>query len=266
MRASWPRRGSERVRGARRIPPAFSYGLASILSGFLLWEAGARYLDNQFFLAPPSAVFRVLVELFRGPIYPHLWVSFTEFALGLGLGAFVGIGLGILMALDARVRYVLDPWVAALYAMPSVALAPLFLLWLGVGVWSKVAVVFLVTSIPILVNSAVGIRGADARLLEAARAFGASNWQEVWFVRLPWAVPTIIAGLRLGVGRGLVGIVIGELFGARAGIGFLIFDASQRFDSATLLATVFILAAVGVLSVYGLEALERRVGGWSGQG
>jgi NitT/TauT family transport system permease protein len=244
--------------------PAVIYGVGSVLFGLLAWEIGARILNNQFFLAPPSAVFRVLVHLFMGPVYPHLWISFVEFAIGLSLGAACGIGLGIIMALNARIRFSLDPWVAAFYSMPSVALAPLFILWFGVGIWSKVAVVFLVTSIPILVNTFVGIRGTDARLLEAVRAFGANNWQEVRIVRLPWALPALVAGLRLAVGRGLVGIVVGELFGARAGIGFLIFDASQRFDSAGLLAAVLILAVVGILSVYGLEALEHRIGGWKG--
>jgi ABC-type nitrate/sulfonate/bicarbonate transport system permease component len=246
--------------------PALGYGLLSVAIGLGLWEIGAWLLHNPFFLAPPSAVFWVLVKLFEGPVYPHLWVSFVEFIVGLALGAVVGIGLGIVMALNDRVRFALDPWIASLYAMPSVALAPLLILWFGIGLWSKVAVVFLVTSIPILVNTLVGIKGADSRLLEAVRAFGANSWQEVWFVRLPWAVPSLVAGLRLAVGRGLVGIVVGELFGARAGIGFLIFDASQRFDSAALLAAVFILSAVGVASVYSLEALERRVGGWKGIG
>jgi NitT/TauT family transport system permease protein len=246
--------------------PALGFGLISVIAGLALWELGARVLNNSFFLAPASSVFKVLVTLFSGPVYPHLWVSFVEFAIGIALGAFVGITLGILMALSNRARYLLDPWVAALYAMPSVALAPLLILWFGVGLWSKVVVVFLVTSIPILVNTYVGIKGADQRLLEAARSFGANAWQEVLFVRLPWSVPSLVAGLRLAVGRGLVGIVVGELFGARAGIGFLIFDASQRFDSAALLAAVVILSAVGVASVYSLDALERRVGGWKGVG
>jgi NitT/TauT family transport system permease protein len=240
-------------------------GLGSVLTGLLIWEIFARFiLKNPFFLAPPSEVIRVLIALFAGPIYPHLAISSLEFIIGIGLGAFVGVALGVSMALSASVRHVLDPWISALYSMPTVALAPLFILWFGIGIWSKVAVVFLVTFVPILVNTSVGIKGADTRLIEATRAFGGTLYHEVLFVRLPWAIPSIIAGLRLAVGRGLVGIVVGELFGAREGIGFLIFDASQRFDSATLLATVIVLSIVGVISVYALEALERRVGGWQG--
>jgi NitT/TauT family transport system permease protein len=243
-----------------------TFGVLSVLTGLLIWEVFARFiLKNPFFLAPPSEVIRVLISLFAGPIYPHLAISSLEFIIGMGLGAVVGIALGVIMALSANARYVLDPWISALYSMPTVALAPLFILWFGIGIWSKVAVVFLVTFVPILVNTSVGIKGADMRLIEATRAFGGSLYHEVRYVRLPWAVPSIIAGLRLAVGRGLVGIVVGELFGAREGIGFLIFDASQRFDSATLLATVIVLSIVGVISVYALEALERRVGGWQGQ-
>ncbi len=238
----------------------------SLLTGLLIWEIFARFiLKNPFFLAPPSEVVLVLISLFAGPIYPHLAISSLEFIIGMALGAFVGVSLGVAMALSANVRYVLDPWISALYSMPTVALAPLFILWFGIGIWSKVAVVFLVTFVPILVNTSVGIKGADTRLIEATRAFGGTLYHELRYVRLPWAVPSIIAGLRLAVGRGLVGIVVGELFGAREGIGFLIFDASQRFDSATLLATVIVLSVVGVISVYALEALERRVGGWQGK-
>lgn len=240
-------------------------GVGSVLAGLVLWEIFARYiLANPFFLAPPSDVIRVLFALFAGPIYPHLAISSLEFIIGLAFGATIGIGLGVAMALSSNVRFTLDPWISALYSMPTVALAPLFILWFGIGIWSKVAVVFLVTFVPILVNTSVGIKGADTRLIEATRAFGGSLYHEVIYVRLPWAVPSVIAGLRLAVGRGLVGIVVGELFGAREGIGFLIFDASQRFDSATLLATVIVLSVVGVMSVYALEALERRVGGWQG--
>src|SRR5580698_6982010 len=102
--------------------------------------------------------------------------------------------------------------------MPSVALAPLFILWFGIGIWSKVAVVFLSSVIPILVNTSSGMSNADFRLVEAARAFGAGWWKETWIVRFPWALPAVVSGLRLAVGRGLVGIVVGELFGSRAGI------------------------------------------------
>jgi NitT/TauT family transport system permease protein len=244
--------------------PALYYGAQSLAAGFLIWEIGARILNNSFFLAPPSAVFLDLIDLFLGPVYPHLWISSVEFLLGLSLGTVCGVGLGVMMALSAKGRHLIDPWVNLLNSMPSVALAPLFILWFGIGIWSKVAVVFLAAVIPILVNTTSGILSADLRLVEAARAFGASSWQEAWIVRLPWALPSVVSGLRLAVGRGLVGIVVGELFGARAGIGFLIYDATNRFDSAGLLAAVAILSIAGIASTYGLDVLQKRLGGWKG--
>jgi NitT/TauT family transport system permease protein len=262
--------------GPLRLPaPAWNratVGVASILVGLLLWEGIARqFMTQRFLFAPPSLVLETLGQLFLGQqspagnsIYWHIYVSMSEFFLGFALAAVVGIGLGVLVALCRPVDWALDPWIAALYATPTVALAPLFIMWFGVDLGSKVAVVFLVASIPILINTQMGIHTADPRLVEAVRSFGANRLQQIRIVLLPAALPAVVAGMRMAVGRGLVAIVVGELFGARAGLGFLIYESNNRFDTATLFAVVMILAVLGVLFVRLLDWLQARAMPWRG--
>lgn len=238
--------------------------ILSVVAVMVLWELVGRFvLTSKLFFAPISAVLGSFVELWgTGEIQRHMQVSFLEFAIGFVLAAVVGVVLGIVMATNERVRDYLDPWVSGLYSTPTVALAPLFVLWFGIDLWSKVAVVFLVAVFPVLINTATGIQATDPRLIEAARSFSANRLQIFTKVLLPSAVPFIIAGLRLGVGRGIVGVVVGELFGARAGLGFLILTTQQVFDMPALFLGVLLLAASGVLSVELLKILERRIAPW----
>ena len=149
-----------------------------------------------------------------------------------------------------------------LYATPILALGPLFILWFGIGIVSKIAVIFLVAMFPIMVNSYVGLTTTETTLIEVARSLGANGPQIYVKVRLPSAVPYIVAGLRLGTARALVGVVVAEMFGARAGLGYLILAAAQRFDTAALFVGVFILAIAGVVSVEFLKWLEVRLAPW----
>src|SRR6185503_6057769 len=153
---------------------------------------------------------------------------------GFAVAAVFGISLGIAIASSDAVRDFVDPWVSAVYATPTVALAPMFIFIFGIDAPSKMAVVFLLAVFPIVINTATGIRSTDQIYIEAARSFSASRAQIFAKVLIPSALPFIVAGLRLGIGRGLVGVVVGELFGARAGLGFLILTSSQTFDTAGL--------------------------------
>jgi NitT/TauT family transport system permease protein len=166
------------------------------------------------------------------------------------------------MAASKTARGFFDPWVSMLYATPILALGPLFILWLGIGVVSKIAVIFLVAVFPILINTLVGLTTTDRILLDVARSLGASPQQIYMKVRMPAALPYIIAGLRLSVARALVGVVVAELFGARAGLGFLILMSSQSFDTAAMFVGVIVLAVAGVASVAALKWVEKRMAPW----
>jgi ABC-type nitrate/sulfonate/bicarbonate transport system permease component len=250
----------------RRVSSAALRWTASFLVAAALWEICARSIDNTLFLAPLTSVATRAVELWQaGELQTHIWVSFLEFGGGFLLSVIGGILFGVLMAGSISVRGLFDPWVSMLYATPVIALGPLFILWLGIGIASKIAIVFLTAVFPILINTVTGLTTTDRNLLDVARSLGASPAQMYWKVRLPAALPFIIAGLRLGVARALVGVVVAELFGARAGLGFLILSSAQSFDTAGLFVGVIILAIAGVVSVEALKWMEMRLAPWRQQ-
>lgn len=246
------------------IKPSTLRAIASIVSVVVLWEVVARLVvKNPLFFAPLTAVFDRTLELWRThELQIHMWTSFQEFLLGFLLASSVGILFGVLMASSVTMRDFFDPWVSMLYSTPIIALGPLFILWFGIGISSKIAVIFVVVVFPVLINTFAGLANTEPNLIEVARSFGSSPSQIFTKVRFPAALPFIIVGLRLGVARGLVGVVVAELFGAKDGLGWLIMISAQTFDTAGLFAGVFILAASGVITVEILKWMERRLAPW----
>jgi NitT/TauT family transport system permease protein len=239
----------------------------SIVAVMVAWEIGARLIGNPILVVPLTEVWDAFVGLLEsGELAKHTWVSAEELAIGFGLAALAGIILGVLTALNSLVRDLTDPWLTALYSTPTVALTPLLIIIFGIDIWSKVAIVFLVAIFPIWINTSAGIQSADRHLVEVARSFAASPMQILVKVLLPAALPFIVAGLRLGIGRGIVGVVVGELFAARAGLGFLIVTSSQIFATAELYVGIIILALTGVVSVEALRWVERRLTPWRQEG
>ena len=236
----------------------------TIAAMFVLWELIGRYLlTSKLVFAPFSLVVSRFLELWAtGEIQRHMLVSFTELAAGFAIAGVVGIAIGSLIAISKTVAEHVDPLVDAFYATPLIALSPILILAMGIEMASKVAVVFLLAVFPILVNTTAGIRSTDESLIEAARSFGATTPEIFRMVLLPAALPFIIAGLRLGIGRGIVAIFVGELFGAREGVGFLISISAQVFDIPGLFVGVVILAIAGVLSVKVLTLAEVKIAPW----
>jgi len=229
----------------------------------ILWEVAGQSGQFKLFMAPLSAIWASFWNMaLSGQLWKHVQMSGIEFLWGFFLAAAVGIILGILIATNDVARDFLDPWISALYSTPTVALAPLFIVIFGIDAPSKIAVVFLLAVFPVVINTATGIRSTDRVFIEAARSFSASRLQIFTKVLIPSALPFIVAGLRLAIGRGLVGVVVGELFGARAGLGFLVLTASQLYDTAGVWVGVFILAGTGILSVVILQKVERRMAPW----
>lgn len=238
--------------------------LVSLVVLLVAWELLGRYvLTNQLFFAPLSKVAVAFVDLWAsGELETHIWVSFSELVYGVVLAIVVGIAFGVVSGISQRVRDYTEVYVTALYATPLVAVAPLLILWLGIGVLSKAAVVFLTAVFPILINTASGVRAAEASLIEVAQSFAATRWQIITKVLIPSAVPFMLTGIRLAIGRGIVGVVVGELFGARAGLGYLIFTAGQTFDVPTLFVGVITLAVAGVSLTFLAQLVEKRALRW----
>jgi NitT/TauT family transport system permease protein len=237
----------------------------SVVGGLLLWEVISRYvIANALFLAAPSEIVVAIYHLaVTGQLWHHIGVSAAEFALGYVIASVLGIALGLAMASSAAMKQALQPWVSGLYATPTIALAPLFILWFGIGIWSKVIVVISLVLFPVTINTEAGLRTTSERLVEMLRSFGATRRQIFLKVSLPSALPFILAGLKLGIGRGLIGVVVAELFGSRAGLGRLISQSADAFNMPELFAGVVILAVAGIVLTAGFGWLETRLVPWT---
>jgi NitT/TauT family transport system permease protein len=257
--------GAAQPQGHRRLPRFYFAGLLSVLGGLLLWEMVSRFLvANTLFLAAPSQIFTAIVALARsGELWRHMSISAIEFALGYVIASGLGVIIGFAMAESPTAKRALQPWISGLYATPTIALAPLFILWLGIGIWSKVLVVIFLVLFPVTINTEAGLRTTSERLIEMLRSFGATPRQIFFKVSLPSAVPFILAGLKLGIGRGLIGVVVAELFGSRAGLGRLIAQSADAFNMPELFAGVAVLAAAGIVLTAGFGWIENRLVPWT---
>ena len=236
----------------------------SVLVFMAAWELTGRFvLTDPLFFAPLSAVFKAGFTLWQsGELQKDIIASFSAVAYGMILAIIFGIIIGVLSGASGTFREYTDSFFTGLYATPLVAVAPILILWFGIGIESKIAVVFLMAIFPILISTAAGIANADATFIEVARSFGANRLQIIRKVMIPAAVPFVITGIRLAIGRAIVGVVVGKLFGARAGLGFLIFTSGQTFDVPALFLGVLLLALAGVALTSAMKWVERRVAGW----
>jgi len=239
-------------------------GLAAFLA---VWEWAGTSLENgRLFFSSPSMIVATFVGMMStGEIWNDIWVSFQEFAIGYVASIVLAIPLGIAMGWYRRLNALLDPLVSAFYATPRVALVPLIIIWFGIGIYSKVAVVFLGAFFQILITTIAGVRNLDESLIKAARSFGASDRQIFLTVALPGSVPFILTGLKLAVGRALIGVVVGEMVAAEAGVGYMMTKAGATFDTSAVMVGVLIIALFGVVSMEALERLERRFQAWRPQ-
>lgn len=240
-------------------------GISSVTLFLIAWElvGGVFQWVNPMFMSAPSLIYNAAVQLFAsGEIWNDLRVSGLEFFWGYVLSVVVGIPFGIAIGWYKKMAYVFDPFVNALYSTPRVALLPLIIIWLGIGIISKVGIIFLGAVFPIMINARDGVKTTPFNLLTAARSFGATEWQIFKSVVLPSTVPFLISGLRLGVGRALIGVMVGELYAATAGIGFMITVAGATFQTDKVFVGVLVFAVSGMVSMDLLSRLEKRFDKW----
>jgi ABC-type nitrate/sulfonate/bicarbonate transport system permease component len=232
-----------------------------VLAFLILWQfVTSTGIIDKIFLASPWAIASVAYEMFfvTGEIYPHILVSLKEATLGFAFAIVVGVALGLAMGRFEGVRRAVEPFVMALYSTPSVALLPLFVLWLGIGLWSKVLIVFLGGVFAILVNTVAGVRSVNPRLVETARAFTATEAAIFIYIVLPAATPYIVAGIRLAIGRVLISVFVAELFAANEGIGFLITQAGATYNTALMFVGILLLTFTGMILSQILSFIEDR--------
>lgn len=239
-------------------------GVVSFTVILLAWEAAVRVgWLSPFFTSQPTAIAAALAREARsGELVRSTSVSLREFGGGFGAAIVVGLSLGIVAGWFRTVEYALDPFIWFIYSAPLIAFYPLFVLWLGLGTHTVIAISFLLSVTPITVNTAAGIRNLSPTLLLAARSFGARPRDVLWKVALPSSVPMIVAGLRLGVGRALTGVVIAELFVPSGGLGSSIAYNAGLMRTTNMLASLMVIVVLGVICTQGLSAIEARFDSW----
>ncbi len=216
-----------------------------------------------YILPPPTAIFRGLVNGFASNLYPeHLFVTLTETLLGFLVGTVLAFFLGTAVALSKRVEYFLYPFIVMFQAMPKVALAPLIVVWFGLGLTSKVINAALVAFFPLMVNTIVGLRSAEEDRINLMRSLAASKWQIFWMLRLPNALPYIFAGLEIAMIFALIGAIVAEFVGAERGLGMLIQSMNINMDVAGQFSILIILSMLGLLLNGIVSFVRRRVLFW----
>ncbi len=242
-------------------------GVLGVAAFLAAWEwAGSTIESGRLFFSTPSLVAATFAHMLStGEIWNDMWVSFQELSIGYLAAVVVAIPLGMAMGWYGRLNALLDPLVSAFYATPRIALMPLIIIWFGIGIYSKIAVVFLGAVFQIVITTIAGVRNLDESLIRAAHSFGASDRQIFLTVALPGSVPFILTGLKLAVGRALIGVVVGEMIAAEAGVGYMMAKSGATFQTSRLMVGVLIIALFGMICMGLLERLERRFQLWRPQ-
>ena len=240
-------------------------GALSVVGLMCVWEVVYTYFIplDPFFFTKPSLIAAAFKELsLSGALWMDLAISSKAFLWGFSLAVIVGIPIGVFMGWRRRAEYVLDPFLTALYASPLVALAPLLIIFFGVGLTGKVFLIFLLAVFPFVFNVFAGVKCADRLLINVVRAFGGKERDIYFKVILPSILPYIVVGARLAIGRGIVGILVAEFYGASEGIGFAISKFGDTYRLPEMFAAIFLLMIVAVIFTEGLRKLEIILAPW----
>jgi NitT/TauT family transport system permease protein len=245
-----------------RWPRLYRYGFLAFI--LIVWQLVGPMI-NPIFFSYPSKIALAFYELtfVTGELQHYMVESLLILFYGLGIAILVGVPLAILMARFKPVDWALDLPVNAMYATPMVALVPLLVLWFGIYMEAKVIVVFLFCVFPVLINTYQGVRECDKNMLEVASSFRSNEWRMWRDVLFPFALPYIAAGVRLAIGRGLVGVVIAEFYTTISGLGYMITRYAHIFDMDKTFVPIILLMFLGVSLTSGLKWLERRIAPWS---
>lgn len=239
----------------------YRYGF--VVAILIVWEITAPFINPIFFTSPSKIAVAFYETTVSGELPYFLAQSLEVMVYGLVSAIVVGIPLGVAMARIRWLDWALDLPINALYATPLVAVVPLLVLWFGIYLKAKIIVVFLFAVFPILINTYQGVRECDKGMIEVAQSFRSSEWGMWRDVLLPFAVPYIIAGLRLAIGRGLIGMIIAEFYTTISGLGFMITKYANVFAMDKTFVPVIVLMVLGVSLTTLLKWVGRRIAPWS---
>jgi ABC-type nitrate/sulfonate/bicarbonate transport system permease component len=239
-------------------------GALTVAVFFIAWEAIFLFVPlNTLFISKPSLIADGFVDLVTsGDLLNDLTVSATPFFCGLLAAVVVGVPLGIVMGWRVRVGYALDPLMTVFYASPLVALAPLLVIFFGVGLWGKTIIVFFLSVFPFIFNVCAGVRAVDRMLINVVRSLGGGEWDLYRKVIFPGVMPYIVAGARIAIGRALIGVLVGEFFAASEGIGYAISRFGDIFAIDKMFACILTVMVIAVVITEGIRWAERAAFPW----
>jgi NitT/TauT family transport system permease protein len=254
------------ARRQRKLVTNVAIRILSLLSALALWQVLGARVDQSLFTTPVKVVEAGVVMIASGELWDYFAPSLVVLAIGLSLAAVVGIAVGLVLARFWILDVAFGVYITFLYSIPSVALVPLIVLWAGFETSSKVIILFLFAFFPMAINTYQGVKNVDPKLLEVGRSFRCSE-RQLWLnIVLPGALPFILTGLRLAVGRGLIGMVLADLYTAISGIGYLIVRTASTYEVDKMFVPIVALGLLGVLLTAGVRVLEVRVAPWTRAG
>ena len=258
--------GQRRPPGGDRLQRKAGRGLVTLLPGIAIlafWQWASGRLIREIYVSKPTAVAARLYELFAsGEIYPHLWTTGEELVLGYVIGVAGGMLGGYALGRSPRLASIFEPYVMAFYGIPKIALAPLFIIWFGIGIGSKVALAAIMVFFLVFYNVYTGVRSVDRELVNLTLVMGANQRQLTYHVYFPAAAPYVMLGMRMAVPYSVIGVIVGEFTSSTQGLGLFIHEASSTYDPAGVFAGIVILLAFVVVANFLAGRLERRLLRW----
>ncbi|HVY58603.1 MAG TPA: ABC transporter permease [Xanthobacteraceae bacterium] len=267
--ASEDRSRAQKIAAARRRKRLLqTIGIRVLSVGIVLtiWQIVGKGIDPVLFTTPSAVAVAAVDMIGSGELWTYLWPSLVVLAIGLSLAAVIGIAVGLLLARFWVLDVALGVYITFLYSTPSVALVPLIVLWAGFETTAKVIILFMFAFFPMAINTYQGVKNVDAKLIEVGRSFRCSERQLWANIVLPGALPFIVTGLRLAVGRGLIGMVLADLYTAISGIGYLIVRTASTYQVDKMFVPIMTLGLLGVTLTALLRVLELRVAPWTAAG
>ncbi|MEO7404384.1 MAG: ABC transporter permease [Burkholderiales bacterium] len=265
MSSAAPQSNTEQDQPARGLLAAIGRRLAPLggtLLFILLWELGVRiFKAPMYLLPPPSTIFQVFIDEFPKLLY-HGWVTTYEMLVGYGLAVGIAVPLAVGITASHRFDRFVMPTMLFFQVIPKIAIAPLFLVWFGVGTLPKVLVAFLISFFPIVIDAAVGLRSMSSEMNDLARSMGATRWQVFARYRLPTSLPYLFSGLKVAATLAIAGAVVGEFVGADKGLGYLLLVTNSNLETPLMFATILALTIIGLVFFYAVEFLEKLLIPW----
>lgn len=236
--------------------------ITSVIVFFVLWEVLGRDVDPLFMTYPSAILYAFREMALSGELLTAVIATMGPFLLGMAVSIVGGIAIGLLIGQFRLAEYILDPFLDALYALPRVALVPLIMMWFGLGLPGKLVIVVSIAMFPIIVNTYAGVRDVRSNLIDIGRAYAATEWQIFTKIILPAAIPFIMAGIRLAVGLGVIGIIVAEFFTSLRGLGGLIVIYANQFATAKMFVPLIVIAVISIALTQLVMFVERRLTAW----